>query len=198
MLEKRARFIDKNNELCQEFHFAHPRTKFKMNQIFNCHFSGSTLWDLFSSEAIMLENTFNVAFRVMFDLPRETHKYLVEPISEAVHLKKILIKRFLKFTEAVKSSTKVALKNMFRTIKNDCQSVTGANLRRICSLVGKANIEDLVPDDATSVKYHEIPEDEKWRVSMVNEITDTKFGLTEIAGFSADELEEILRIACIS
>ena len=49
-----------------------------------------------------------------------------------------------------------------------------------------------------TVKYHEIPEDEKWRVSVVNEITDTKFGLTEIALFSADELEEILRLACIS
>ena len=57
----------------------------------------------------MLENTFNVAFRVMFDLPRETHKYLVEPVSESVHLKKILVKRFLKFTKAVKLSEKFAL-----------------------------------------------------------------------------------------
>ena len=49
--EKRARYISKNNEICQEFFFAHPRTKFKINQIWNSHWSGSVLWDLFSSEA---------------------------------------------------------------------------------------------------------------------------------------------------
>ena len=33
--QKRARYIDKNNEICQEFGFAHPVTKFKLNQILN-------------------------------------------------------------------------------------------------------------------------------------------------------------------
>ena len=32
--EKRARFIDKNNELCQEFHFAHPGSLFRLNEIY--------------------------------------------------------------------------------------------------------------------------------------------------------------------
>ena len=37
---KRARFIDKNNELLQEFYFAHPETLVKINNIYNSHFTG--------------------------------------------------------------------------------------------------------------------------------------------------------------
>ena len=43
---KRANYINKNNELCQEFHFCHPITKFEFNQIYNSSFSGSPLWGL--------------------------------------------------------------------------------------------------------------------------------------------------------
>lgn len=44
--EKRAAYINKNNEICQEFYFAHPRTKFEINQIWNSHFSGSVFLGL--------------------------------------------------------------------------------------------------------------------------------------------------------
>ena len=54
--EKRARYISRNNELLQEFSFAHPRTKFQINKIFNSHFSGQVLWDLFCRESEMVEN----------------------------------------------------------------------------------------------------------------------------------------------
>ena len=56
-LVKRARYIDQNNELQQEFHHFHPETQFKINRIFNSHFTGSSLWDLFSRESRMVENS---------------------------------------------------------------------------------------------------------------------------------------------
>ena len=70
MKEKRARYIGRNNELLQEFGFAHPRTKVKINTVFNSHFSGQVLWDLFSREAEMIENTWNHSVKIMFNLPR--------------------------------------------------------------------------------------------------------------------------------
>ena len=60
---KRANFIAKNCELLQEFHFAHPATKFKIIMSFNSHFTGSPTWDLFSIESIKLENSWNVNFK---------------------------------------------------------------------------------------------------------------------------------------
>jgi hypothetical protein len=69
---KRACFINKNIELNQEFGFCHPSAKVRINRIYNLHFTGSVLWDLFSKEAIMLENSWNTSVRVMFDLPMQT------------------------------------------------------------------------------------------------------------------------------
>ena len=46
MMEKRVIYINKNNELRQEFWFAHPKTIIKANSIFNSSLYGSVLWDL--------------------------------------------------------------------------------------------------------------------------------------------------------
>ena len=43
--------MNKVNERCQEFHYATPSTKIKINNCFNSSFYGSHLWDLFSIEA---------------------------------------------------------------------------------------------------------------------------------------------------
>ena len=152
ILPKRARYIQRNNEINQEFHYAHPKTLFDINLIYNGHFTGSPLWDIFSKEAVMLENTWNRSFRIMYDLPRNSHRYFVEPISESPHLKSVLIKKFLKFTEQIKNSKKDAIKNVFLKIRKNCQSVTGSNLRRIMLFVVKSNIDDLEVLDADKLK----------------------------------------------
>ena len=106
----------------------------------------------------MVENTWNVSFRKMYCLPRNTRKFLVEPVSQSIHIKKLFIKHFLTFVDKIKSSKKVALKNVFRIVKNDCRSVTGSNLRNIMLLVDKTKIEDLCEDNYNKVSYHEIPQ----------------------------------------
>ena len=193
--EKRARYISRNNEILQEFGFAHPRTKFQINKIYNSHFSGQVLWDLFSREAEMVENTWNVSFRIMFNLPRNAAKFLVEPVSQSEHIKKTFIRRFLSFTEKIKSSKKVALKNVFNIVKHDCQSVTGSNLRNIMLIVGKTSVDDLSVEDASRIEYHEIPEDQLWRVDIVNQLIDALWGECQVEGFSRDELNYMLGYA---
>ena len=67
--QKIARYIEKNCTLNQEFNFAHPRTKITLNSIYNCHFSGSQVWDLFSPVVTNFESTYNRSFKIMADLP---------------------------------------------------------------------------------------------------------------------------------
>ena len=43
---KRAQYIENVNWLQQEFHFAVPKTLWKLNMIYNFHFSGCAVWDL--------------------------------------------------------------------------------------------------------------------------------------------------------
>ena len=44
---KNAMYVEKNIDLNQEFYFAHSDAKLAINKIYNSHFSGSPLWDLF-------------------------------------------------------------------------------------------------------------------------------------------------------
>ena len=77
LMEKMATYINKVNELTQEFYFAHPMMKIRINHIFNSHFYGSALWDLFGIEALRLEKSWNVSQRIMLGSPRNSHQYFI-------------------------------------------------------------------------------------------------------------------------
>ena len=140
MSVKRAKYITKNCEIIQEFFFAHPETRLRSNQIFNSHFTGCPIWDIFSKEANMIENTWNRSIRCMFDLPLQTHRYLIEPISDMKHLKFTLMKRFLSFLNQIQNSSKNAPKQLLEYIKRDARSITGSNLRNLLLISDKDDI----------------------------------------------------------
>ena len=140
--------------------------------------------------------TYNQSVKIMFGLARSAHRFLIEPITGAVHLKKTLIRRFLSFIESIKSSKKIALRNLFKVVKQDCRSVTGRNLNMIKNLVGAEDIENLVPSDSDKIEYFVIPQNETWRLSVINEITDSTYGNVWVEGFSRDELKVILKNVC--
>ena len=54
-------------------------------------------------------------------------------------------------------------------------------------LVDKSSIDSLCPEDHDLIRYAEIPENERWRVNMVKELTDVNWGENVIEGFSRDE-----------
>ena len=50
-MQKRAGYINRNNEHLQEFHFS-DTTKIKINNCYNSRFYGRVPWDLFSKEGV--------------------------------------------------------------------------------------------------------------------------------------------------
>ena len=134
----------------------------------------------------------------MMDLPRETHRNLIEPLSGILHLKTILIKRFLAFMMQIKKSNKKAAKFLLESIQFDTNSVTGSNLRNILLLTDKADIQDLLPADLSNLKYHPIQNADKWKVSILQEILEIKHGNLEVDDFNYDELDEIVEFLCVS
>ena len=127
-----------------------------MNQIYNNHFTGSPTWDLFSREADMLYNSWNRSVRLTCNIPLQTHRYFLEPLAESRHLKLVLMKRFLSFILQIENSPKTLPKLLLQTVKRDCRSVTGSNLRNILLLTNKDNVEELVPDDAFKIDYNPV------------------------------------------
>ena len=198
ILIKRAEFINKNNEILQEFFFSHPRTKIKINDVYNSHLTGSCLWDLFCREAVMMENTWNVAMRLMLDIPRESHRYLIEPLSNVVHIKTVLVKRFLTFLEQIRKSEKSSSKFLLETILHDARSTTGSNLRNILLRTEKSDVSELVPDDALKVKYHPMKSEEQWRLPFIQDIIEAKNDQLSISHISDSDLDEMLTMLCTS
>ena len=195
---KRAQFINKNNELNQEFWFSHPSTKITINQIYNFHFTGSPIWDLFCKEAVMLENSWNTAVRLMYNLPLQTHRYFIEPMSEMNHLKFVLIERFLGFIDQILKSGKTIPRHVLKYVKHDVRSVTGSNFRNILLLTEKDTIEEIDKHDIKKLKYHEVTLDNAWKIGVVKEISEIRNNQLSLTDFSMEELSDILEHLCIN
>ena len=194
-MSKRAIFIQRSNELLQEFHFAHSDTKVKLNTVYNSHFSGSNCWDLTGRACEMFEATFNRNIKLTYNLPYPTHRNLLQPISNLKPLRVTLAKRFLTFTEKLRQSEKPVLRSMIGLVEHDVQTVTGRNLRRILQLTEKPNIQNLKPSDMDDVNLHGDPE--LWRVLAIKEILEIRAGELQLPdGWTQGEMETILQAAC--
>ena len=198
MRNKRASYITKNNEIIQEFYFAHPKTKIEINEIYNSHFTGSPLWDLFCRDSDMMFNTWNKSVRLMSDVSIRTHRYFLESLAGKRHLKIILMKRFLNFVQQIEKSSKVLPKHLLQTIRNDARSTTGSNLRNILLLTRKYDNMKLAPSDALGIKYEPILDENKWKIDMTMELIDAKWGRADIENLSTAEIDEVLEYICTS
>ena len=193
---KTAKYVDKNNSLGQEFYFAHPLTKFHVNDVYNSHFTGSQLWDFGSREMEKLESTYNRSVKIMFDLPWGTHRYLIEPLTNKPHVRRILVKRYLSFIEKVGTSAKKPLKALLELVKKDTRTTTGSNLRRIMLMAGKQQIEDLHGADTEIIEYHKVPESQSWRTNFLKELVEVQQGELEVLGMAKQDLDQILNYIC--
>ena len=153
------------------------------------------MWPLRSKEVTALEKTWNVSVRRLFNLPRETHSYLVEPISEEPHIRTILARRFVNFTQSIRVSKKKSLRELLKVLEYDTMSVTGGNLRQILIHTDTHDIRNLEPSD---IKAKYIPIGEEYRIDVIKEIIETRDNQLEVPGFESYELEEILRDVCVS
>ena len=134
----------------------------------------------------------------MFDLPYATHRWIIEPVSDSTHVRRFLINRFLNFTKQIRKSSKFVTNMILRTIQYDVKSVTGYNLRRIMLETGKTTIDQLNNVGINSIEYQPVRNEDKWKISVIKECIDVKFGRLEIDGFSFEELEEISSHLCVS
>ena len=160
MKVKNSKFVSRNIELNQEFHFAAEETKLTVNEIYNSSWYGSVLWDLFCPGAVKLESSWNRSVKITLDLPHNTHRGLIEPLSGRKHMKRVLLKRFLQFVDKIKTSKKPLLRLLLRLSEQNTNSTTGKNLRGIMFLTGKQSIEDIEMVDVDNFPYFPRPEED--------------------------------------
>ena len=166
--------------------------------IFNCHFTGSPLWDLFGAETDHLEKAWNICIRKTFDLPPTTHRYFIEPISEVWHIQKVLIKRFLSFIKQIENSPKLIPKHLLNIVKKDTRSCTGNNLRTIKLFCDINKSSTITPSDIDKIEYAKISEDDKWKIKIVKELIELRYRQLAVNEFSDNELSDIMNYVCTS
>ena len=127
--------------------------------MYNTSWYGSVLWDLFSPAAVRLESSWNRSLKVMLDLPHETQRCLMEPLSWRRHIRKVFISWFLNMINRIKISKKPLLKNLLRVKQHRTTSTIGKNLRKIMLLQGVNHIEEI-----KVVKDIPYSEEEAWKV----------------------------------
>ena len=192
LMEKRAIFINRNNELRQEFHFAHPRTLIRTNNIFNTSMYGCMLWDLFGKEAQRLEKTWNISQRLMLGLHRETHCYLIEPISETKHIIMHLYKRFVSFINSVMKNKKLPLQLLCDVISNDCRSTTGGNLRRLMIRCGAGSFKELIQYRWQNDEYMKTEDINLWKIEAIKDLIEARYDDDVLPRFTKNEVNSIV------
>ena len=166
-VEKSHTFMGKYHSLCQLLKLKDPMVYMKLINIYLCDFYGSNLWYLFGAAAEKFDIVWNKMIRFVFNLPFDCHRYLIEPLSHSCHLKTKLTDRFLKFFHSISCSHKDIIQNLFFLQVNDLRSDFGLNVHEICH---SAKVENICFVNRGDVKYHPIPDNEKWRVDIINEI----------------------------
>ena len=78
-----------------------------------------------------LLNSWNNVIRILFDLPRETHRYFIEPISNVPHIKTVLCPRFVQFVTNLSNCHKICIRLLVDLRNLDLRTVLCKNLESI-------------------------------------------------------------------
>ena len=81
---KQAIYVSTNIEVNQEFNFAAPETKLKVNNIYNASWFGIVFYNLYSKESVKTKLCYNRSINIMLDFPYGARRRLIEPLSEQV------------------------------------------------------------------------------------------------------------------
>ena len=58
-----------------------------------------------------LFSTYNKSVKIKFDLPYDTHRFLIEPLTGLPHVSRILVQRYISFIDKVRKSPKRSLQS---------------------------------------------------------------------------------------
>ena len=107
--------------------------------------------------------------------------------------------RFLQFRKQVLKCPKTIIRNLYNIFQYDASSLTGSNFRKIMLMCDKTSIKDVEVHDIDQLTYFECPENEVWRISLINELINIRANPSKLLpGFTIDEVEDMLSFACVS
>ena len=102
-----------------------------MYNIYCCSFYGSNLWNLYNRPCDKLYKSFNVSIRICFNVPRNCHRFMIQPLIDYPHPKIMLCSRFVKFHQTVTNCNKNSIRMLAKLTLIDDKTVYKQNLSKI-------------------------------------------------------------------
>ena len=117
-----------------------------MNRIWNTHFSGSPLWNLFSPGAERIMGSYKRSIKSMMQLPLANHLYLLKPLSGEKPAMANLANRFM---DKINKTDKAAINMLKREVMKEVRSISVANFMIMSgeSTIQKVNRDNTKKDD---------------------------------------------------
>ena len=106
--------------------------------------------------------------RITFQVPRTTHRYLIESISGQLHLKVMLASRLIKFLGSLKTSSKLGVRFLAGISERDMRRVMDINVSNIATETGN-EASALTLCLKVKMKHHREPDDHILRVTLLLE-----------------------------
>ena len=196
--QKRGSYIGKINSLLQEFHSLKPKIFLKLVNTYALSLYGSNLWNILSPDCEKLYASYNVTIRTVLNIDRQTHRYLIEPLSGSSHVKTLISSRYATFYHSLVNTKKTPVRFLARLAERDQRTVLGRTLTALLQTCGLGE-EDLPSLHAGLVKtqmmFRPAPDGEEWRIPLAQELLKLRSDL-ELPGFTHEELEALLEYTC--
>ena len=165
--------------------------------MYACNIYGSNMWDLFSPDCQKLFNTYNVMVRNVFKLPRTTHRYLLETLTDIPHLFVQLLARYVTFVKSMLSNDAFEVRFLSNLAFNDRTTVVGRSIGKIMELCSHHDMETLSSGLVKEkVRYMRIPDDENWRIGVMENMRSILDGNQNELNLTMDEARDILDFVC--
>ena len=115
------------------------------------------------------------------------------------HALVMLITRYVHFIQSIRKSPKKAVQFLLEKVMTNVNSLSNKNMRFILEKTQTDDFFKLKPAQLKkTLKFCEIPAEEKWKVDFLKEIINTKQGVLDVEDFSKDDLDEIVIFLCTS
>ena len=130
---KRASYIKHSMETRDMFGFALPGQVLNAVSVYDAHFYGSNLWNLYGDMAGQVYRSWSTTVKLVWDLPRSTHSYFVDnllsgPIPSVSQ--KVLF-QYVSFLKRLRNSVSKEVRLMAMIAGADIRSGVGRNVHNM-------------------------------------------------------------------
>ena len=145
--------------------------------------------------------SWNTCVKLVWDLPRSTHNYLVEQTlaKDFSSVRKRILLQYASFLQRLGKSVSDEIRVMSRIVVVDVQSVTGKNCY---NMVNEFNLDPWTQPATSSsfakqYKMYETPAQDTWRSSLLLSLMKEKYDM-DVTGEDVETISGLIESLCSS